>query len=133
LALDDLLTIPGEGVQGVYEGHHYFLGQKNPHEAIPAEEPFLKDGDSLVELYEDEGVLLGFFALSDTLKKEAKPSHRTSLKEMRLYACSLNRRPGRKRPKSCFGTRYPPGPFGFAADREERRDRRAIKKPATSA
>jgi heavy metal translocating P-type ATPase len=79
LALDDLLTIPGEGVQGVYEGHHYFLGQKK-HEAIPAEEPFLKEGDSLVELYEDEGVLLGFFALSDTLKAEAKKAI-TTLKE----------------------------------------------------
>jgi heavy metal translocating P-type ATPase len=69
LSLEKLKTIPGEGVEGVYQGQSYFLGRKSA-EAIPEEEPFLKDGASLVELFQEER-LIAFFALSDTLKKEA--------------------------------------------------------------
>ena len=68
-SMGDLLTIPGKGAQGSYQGHTYFVGRKNI-EAIPEELPYLADGDSLVEVYEDER-LLAFFALSDTIKTEA--------------------------------------------------------------
>jgi heavy metal translocating P-type ATPase len=68
-SMGDLLTIPGQGAEGKYQGHTYFIGRK-AREPIQAECAYLSEGDSLVELYEDD-VLLAFFALSDTVKEEA--------------------------------------------------------------
>jgi heavy metal translocating P-type ATPase len=79
--MEKLKTIPGEGVKGTYEGHAYFLGRK-ANKPIASEEPFLGEGDSLVELYEDD-VLVAFFALSDTLKGDAKEAI-SRLKEMSI-------------------------------------------------
>jgi heavy metal translocating P-type ATPase len=70
LALGDLVTLPGKGVQGSYQGHTYFVGRR-AESFILSEEPYLQAGASIVECYCD-GLLQGFFALSDTLKSEAK-------------------------------------------------------------
>lgn len=69
LILESCRTIPGEGVSATYQGHPYFIGrkEKNP---LPEEDKYLQEGDSIVELYEDEK-LVAFYALSDTLKKDA--------------------------------------------------------------
>src|SRR5574344_1274055 len=79
--LENLKTIPGEGVFGAQGGHSYFLGRKNQN-CVLEEKRFLKDGNSLVELYVDDS-LVAFFALSDTLKADAQEAI-TELKGMQI-------------------------------------------------
>lgn len=67
--MEGLLTKAGEGVEGVYQDKHYFIGRKEGTSLFD-EAPYLSEGDSLVELYE-EGDLVGFFAISDTMKPDA--------------------------------------------------------------
>lgn len=81
LALKGLKTIPGEGVEGQYHGHSYFLGRRFSH-AAKEETSFLQDGDSLVELF-DGDTLIAFFALSDTIKSDA-PKAIDALKEAKI-------------------------------------------------
>jgi len=69
LSFDTLQTIPGKGVEGIHDAHEYFLGRKEG-EFPPEEITFGEEGDSIVELYEDEH-LVAFFALSDALKSDA--------------------------------------------------------------
>jgi heavy metal translocating P-type ATPase len=86
LAMEGLLTIPGQGVQGTFQGHSYFLG-RNLAKPVAAEAPFLSEGDSIVELFKDER-LAAFFALSDTLKQDAIPAIK-ELKEMAIVPVLL--------------------------------------------
>jgi len=72
LPVEHITTLAGQGVQGSYKGHEYFLGRKENAE-VKEEEAYLSEGDSLVELFKDE-VLVAFYALSDTLKEEAASS-----------------------------------------------------------
>jgi heavy metal translocating P-type ATPase len=72
LPLERIITIAGKGMQGFYEGHEYFLGRQE-NAPVKEEETYLSEGDSLVELFKD-GSLIAFYALSDTLKKEAASS-----------------------------------------------------------
>jgi heavy metal translocating P-type ATPase len=82
LTMEDLKTIPGQGVEGSWEKHVYFLGRKEGDDPNASEETYLAEGDSLVELYEDDA-LVAFFALSDTLKSDAKEAI-TRLKDMAI-------------------------------------------------
>lgn len=69
-SLEDLVTIPGKGIEGKKNGVLYFLG-RNEGGYCPQEERYFKEGSSLVELSEN-GKPVAFFALNDTLKKDAK-------------------------------------------------------------
>jgi heavy metal translocating P-type ATPase len=69
LALESCKTLPGKGVGATYQGHAYFIGRKEEN-PLPEEDKYLQEGDSIVELYEDEE-LVAFYALSDTIKKDA--------------------------------------------------------------